>query len=336
MKYYFCNTFGSTSEDGIYRIDLEQAEVFVCAPLKNLEWVCSGPDGIFYAAGQEEREGSYLQAFRLEPLSKAFISLERKHFPWRGISHMSFCKEESALLIAVYGESMAVSVEVRDGAIIKETGRTTFRGSGPIAGRQETSHPHFIKRMEEVCWIADLGSDAIYYSNRFPFSKQQKDWKTKYVAQGVGPRFLEMDPCGRNVYLLTELSNELIVLEKTAGGGLKEKQRMALLTEGEKESLASILYPDWKRERMFVGIRGANLIKELLVQGDGILREGRIFHTFGWPRSFLYVERTDSLLVADEEWKESVGMLEYLELHTGKCLWKKRLPHAYQVYEEGN
>ena len=136
--------------------------------------------------------------------------------------------------------------------------------------------------------------------------------ENRATARGSGPRFLEIHPLGKIVYLVTELSNELIVLEKNSDGGLKEKQRVSLLPAGARKSLSSILCPDWTKGRLFVGVRGANLIRELVVEQNGMIREGRILQTLGWPRSFLYLKQLDCLLIADEEFAESTGRLELL------------------------
>ena len=164
MTFYFCNTFGNTSTDGIYRIDLgrNDSRETLAAPLKNLEWACIAPNGILYAVGQEESGGSYIQSFYLKQLTGELFFLEKSCFPWRGISHMSFWEQGKALLIAVYGEQMVVSVDVAEGRIGKESGRVIFKGNGPVVSRQEASHPHFVKWMQEECWIADLGADAVY------------------------------------------------------------------------------------------------------------------------------------------------------------------------------
>ena len=42
---------------------------------------------------------------------------------------MSFWEQGKALLIAVYGEQMVVSVDVAEGRIGKESGRVIFKGS---------------------------------------------------------------------------------------------------------------------------------------------------------------------------------------------------------------
>ena len=90
--------------------------------------------------------------------------------------------------------------------------------------------------------------------------------------------------------------------------------------------------PDWTKGRLFVGVRGANLIRELVVEQNGMIREGRILQTLGWPRSFLYLKQLDCLLIADEEFAESTGRLELFDLCEGKRLWEKRMPRAYQIY----
>ena len=222
--------------------------------------------------------------------------------------------------------------DVAEGRIGKESGRVIFKGNGPVVSRQEASHPHFVKWMQEECWIADLGADAVYHSSESQLWGNRDNWRIEQQPRGSGPRFLEIHPLGKIVYLVTELSNELIVLEKNSDGGLKEKQRVSLLPAGARKSLSSILCPDWTKGRLFVGVRGANLIRELVVEQNGMIREGRILQTLGWPRSFLYLKQLDCLLIADEEFAESTGRLELFDLCEGKRLWEKRMPRAYQIY----
>ena len=62
-------------------------------------------------------------------------------------------------MIAVYGEQNGcISGRKAEGRIGKESGRVIFKGNGPVVSRQEASHPHFVKWMQEECWIADLGA----------------------------------------------------------------------------------------------------------------------------------------------------------------------------------
>ena len=89
--------------------------------------------------------------------------------------------------------------------------------------------------MQEECWIADLGADAVYHSSESQLWGNRDNWRIEQQPRGSGPRFLEIHPLGKIVYLVTELSNELIVLEKNSDGGLKEKQRaVCSLPEHEK------------------------------------------------------------------------------------------------------
>lgn len=104
------------------------------------------------------------------------------------------------------------------------------------------------------------------------------------------------------------------------------------MVDGAKEFriFFSIIMPISKP--ILATVRGANLIRELVVEQNGMIREGRILQTLGWPRSFLYLKQLDCLLIADEEFAESTGRLELFDLCEGKRLWEKRMPRAYQIY----
>ena len=83
---------------------------------------------------------------------------------------------------------------------------------------------------------------------------------------------------------------------------------------------------------MFVGVRGANLIRELVVEQNGMIREGRILQTLGWPRSFLYLKQLDCLLIADEEFAESTRKAGAFDLCEGKRLWEKECQELIKFY----
>ena len=95
MTFYFCNTFGNTSTDGIYRIDLgrNDSRETLAAPLKNLEWACIAPNGILYAVGQEESGEVIFSRFIWKQLTGELFFGE-KLFPLERISHMSFGSRE--------------------------------------------------------------------------------------------------------------------------------------------------------------------------------------------------------------------------------------------------
>ena len=80
MTFYFCNTFGNTSTDGIYRIDLgrNDSRETLAAPLKNLEWACIAPNGILYAVGQEESGGKLYSVVLFEATYRRTVFFWRK------------------------------------------------------------------------------------------------------------------------------------------------------------------------------------------------------------------------------------------------------------------
>ena len=336
MNEIFCNTYGKRDADGIYRVEMRGtgARIRQMTALRYLEWVCPVAGGLFYAVGQEEGGGSYIRSFYHEQHSDTFVPVDKKLFSWKGVSHMSLMENEGRLLAAVYGEGMLVSVRVREGQIGGEDSRVAFEGHGPREDRQEASHPHFVKWMQGEYWAADLGADAVYHCNRTEWFGKRGKWMTEYMTEGSGPRYLEMNPSGGMIYLITELSNELLVLERTVSGKLKERQRIALVSERMEESLASVLCADWTGNRLYAGIRGANLVRELSVTENGTLREKGELHTGGWPRSLLYLPEPARLLVAEEESEHSSGMLECFDLSDQNSMWRIRLTGAYQIYEK--
>lgn len=103
-------------------------------------------------------------------------------------------------------------------------------------------------------------------------------------------------------YLLNELSNTILLLEINSDGTLKESQRLSTLPKDfTAHSQAAHLYVSRSGKNIYVSNRGHQSIAVYGLANDGKLTLLQIEPTQGnWPRNFMVLEDTSTLLVANQ------------------------------------
>lgn len=131
------------------------------------------------------------------------------------------------LLVANYIEGNVVVFSTTDEG---ETGvpveMIRYAGCGPVASRQDASHPHAILISPDNlhAYVADLGTDQIHcYGFDVESGKLiPLEQEVFQFPPGSGPRHLLFHPNGRYLIVVLELSSEISVLERDpSGGGLR-------------------------------------------------------------------------------------------------------------------
>lgn len=115
----------------------------------------------------------------------------------------------------------------------------SYNGSGPFEERQEASHCHqFVQDLRgEYVYVNDLGDDKLY---RYKLSVEGKLTPCGHVTvdPASGPRHCSFNAKHPDlVYLMCELSNEIIIYKWTADDSAtaKELQRISILPDPEKQ-----------------------------------------------------------------------------------------------------
>lgn len=127
--------------------------------------------------------------------------------------HCALDKTERYLAVANYA-SGGVSVFSLDGDGLPQPSPWTFagEGSGPVAGRQDGPHAHWVGFAPEqrALLVADLGADRIRV---FAFDAERGMHGEEGVAlaapRGSGPRWLHFGLASADVVLVSELSSTL-------------------------------------------------------------------------------------------------------------------------------
>ena len=124
-----------------------------------------------------------------------------------------------------------------DGGLSELISLIQFKGSGTDTIRQKSSHVHCVRYSPDgrYFFATDLGTDKIYRMETMEavFEGQPSISESTLIAfvtpPGTGPRHFDFHPGENYVYLLGELSGEVLVYDYN-DGYLKMKQTIASIS----------------------------------------------------------------------------------------------------------
>lgn len=206
---------------------------------ENTSCLALSPDRRFLFAVSESGDNSGVYSFEVHPNDRlAALPFGRivKRSEIRGTSpdpcHLLYLPgyynqcgdpDNGALLTADYSGGSISVFPVQAGRILPPVQVVRFEGHGPVADRQQAAHIHHLVQHGNVLLAVDLGSDCIHVLRMFdssvrPLCDGRLDRELRLeqlfdipTPAGSGPRHLVVDRSGSHFYVLTELSNELLV-----------------------------------------------------------------------------------------------------------------------------
>lgn len=198
----------------------------------------------------------------------------------------------------------------RDGSLdtLKQTIQHT--GSGPNTARQQSAHVHgtFITPDNRYLLVPDLGMDKLmlYAFNSKTGTLQQAKIPFQTVTPGGGPRHADIHPNGKYVYLLLELTGEVVAYKNFGNADLQQIQSISAqppYLKGGAIGAADIhVSPDGKF--LYCSNRGdVNTIAIFSINAkDGILTPIGQQDVMGIkPRNFNFSPDGNFLLVANQD-----------------------------------
>lgn len=181
-----------------------------------------------------------------------------------------------------------------------------FEGRGPHPKRQQSPHVHstMLSPDGSTLVVVDLGTDKLYlFDVAEGRVKSLSEYRSIALPSGCGPRHCIFDKSGKRLYVVTELSDEVLVYD-TADYSLV--QRCALNGENPQGGAHILLSPDGRY--LYASLRvsstaGASTSK----LGDGVavfsvtekgLQSLGFLPTDGHPRHFTLTADGEHLIVA--------------------------------------
>jgi len=187
------------------------------------------------------------------------------------------------------GASSRGSVALLD-EMLSNTQVIEFEGSSVHPTRQTNSHPHMVGFDPSGHWliVADLGTDQVHVIDQETFKKHA----SVKAPEGAGPRHFAFHPSGRHMYVMTEMSNEVLQYSfDPAEGHLQLIERLSVKTEDGEGGGGASIQVSATGGQLFATLRGGNLLAIVELSSEGAM--GEVSH--------LKVGESPSYLVALEK-----------------------------------
>jgi 6-phosphogluconolactonase len=187
-------------------------------------WIASHPGlPVTYAATDGDGKEGSVVAFRRDASNGALTRLNEAGTGGAGATHLWLDTASMTLLAANFGGGSTSSLAINaDGSLGAKVSTIKATGSGPHR-RQSSPHAHgvAVDPSGRYALVADMGADRVFVHgfDRGSRSLRADEGRTFVSPPGSGPRHLVFDPAGRFVYLLNELTAELMALRWDANEG---------------------------------------------------------------------------------------------------------------------
>ncbi|MCG5102366.1 lactonase family protein [Oceanobacillus alkalisoli] len=302
----YLGSYTKKTSEGIYRftLDTEQkkiTDVEVAAKLNNPTYVTvSQNNDYLYAVSQEGEEGG-VAAFSI-----ADGNLEKLNSEVTAGSppcHVSVDSKNRLVVAANYHTKKVEAFQANEDGSLQAPTSVTHEGSGPHE-RQEKPHLHFAGYTpdEKYIVVVDLGSDTI--TTYSPNGDELEEVSVLTVKVGSGPRHIAFHPFAPYAYVMTELSNEVIVLKYDENTGtFEEVQYVATIPEDFTENnQGSAIHLSSDGKFVYAGNRGHDSIAVFRIAADYTVELVEYTPTEGnWPRDFVLDPSEQFIVVANQE-----------------------------------
>lgn len=312
MKYLgYIGTYTKGESVGIYSFILDTeaktlAAIQPAAQLDNPTYLTISKDKRFLYAVEKKGNLGGAAAFSVNRHTGELERLNEQLDEGASPCHVSVDSVNKTMVTANYhrGTVEAYLIDETSGKLLPASSVIVHHGSGPNKERQEKAHAHYAGFTPDEKYVVavDLGIDqVITYSNE---TGVLNEVNTLTVNPGSGPRHLVFHPNGKFVYILTELSSEVIVASyEPETGRLTMLQTLSALPENYKEeSFGSAIHVSADGRFVYAANRGHNSIAIFQVDGStGKLSWVDHVSTAGdWPRDFM-IDPTGDFLVTSNQ-----------------------------------
>jgi len=302
----YAGTYTKGASEGIYTFTLNTEkkqieDVKVAARLDNPTYLNITADNRnLYAVVKEGSQGG-VAAFSIDAESGALTELNRQLSGGASPCHVSVDSAKKTVVSANYHNgTVSAYLTNEDGSLQPAASVIEHTGSGPNPERQEKPHVHFAGFTPDEKYVVavDLGNDTITTYAHDGGKLTEK--AALSVRPGSGPRHLAFHPDRKFAYCMTELSNEVIVLEfDETSGTFKDVQYIKTIPEDFTEnSQGSAIHLSSDGRFVYAANRGHDSIAVFAVGPDGKLSLVEYTSTEGsWPRDFV-LDPTEKFIVA--------------------------------------
>lgn len=312
----YIGTYTKKDSQGVYRFTLDTEKkqitnVEVAAKLDNPTYLTVSHNNQYLYAVAKEGDKGGITSFTISEETGALEKINSQVTDGSPPCHVSVDHQNKLVVTANYHtKKVEAFVTNNDGSIQPPTD-VEQEGNGPHE-RQEKPHLHFAGYTpdENYVVVVDLGSDTI--TTYQPDAGTLQKVSVLDVKPGSGPRHIAFHPNAPYAYVMTELSNEVIVLKyDDKQGTFEEVQYISTIpADFTENSQGSAIHLSSDGKFVFAGNRGHNSIAIYRITEDYTVEFVEWTHTEGdWPRDFV-LDPTEQFIVAANEASGTLVLFE--------------------------
>lgn len=316
-----CLVYIGTYGQGIYGFSLDVASgklqpLGVVAEIMRPPYLALSSSGQYlYSIMNIEVDGKSqgaIGAFKIDRATGKLQTLNVQPLGGKAPCHLNLDRDNHHLFAANYDEGTVAAFWINpDGSVGTLLDESIHQGAGPNRQRQDRPHAHYVAMTPDgrhLCAV-DLGSDKIAIYEVSPAGLKLCEDLSMAIRPGSGPRHLVFHPDRNYVYLITELSSELIVLEYASEQPWKTVQTISALPSGYTgDNLGAAIQVAPNSRFVYASNRGHDSIAVFRVDvASGQLTLVGHTSTLGkWPRDLAIDPTGKMLIVANQNSDEIV------------------------------
>lgn len=302
----FVGTYTQTDSKGIYRCVFNQdsGEYILKEACRadNPSFVTISPDKrTLYAVNESGSDSDCVTSFRID--SKSHILSRLNSEPARAMAPCYISTDGRFVFTANYGSgSISVFPLGHDGLLrpLSQQIRFSAPESPADTTRQLTAHVHCVRLSPDSTFllVSDLGNDCIYHYDIDTSSLRPLSLVNTYsLAPGSGPRHIVFSNDARFVYVITELSGEVVVFA-VGSDGLRLVQTVTCDHAHARGSADIHISPDGRHLYASNRLKDDSITIFDINTATGRLTEIGSVNTLRHPRNFAITPNGEYLLCA--------------------------------------
>ncbi len=297
-------------DDGIFLYKLNRktgvSDSLYALPAHNPSYLTLSKDEQYIYAVGESGNNSTVSAFSFDKENSTISHINTVPSGGADPCYIEVDDSGNNLFTANYsGGSISSFSTGTKGEIIPANLVINFEGSGPDRTRQASSHLHSVRISPDSKFLfaTDLGADKVY---RFPFTNSVFEGQPSITQSALqefdtpaemGPRHLDFHPSGKYLYLLGEISGEVVVYDYD-DGMISQKQAILSDTLGARGAGDIHVSPNGKFLYSSNRLKGDGIAIFSINEDTGELTKVGYQDTGKHPRNFVISPDGALLLVA--------------------------------------
>lgn len=261
-------------------------------------YLCQSEDLVFAAA--EHSDYCILYSFIKE--NEGLKLMDQKKVPIKGVCHLDYLKKSKILIASSYAEGIVFTIGVDQsgfGQVISQIQQ------GTNAVGETRVHCALATKDEAYVYVTNIADDKVYrYKNN---EGRLDEVEILSLKAGCGPRHLAFGSDESKLYVITEYSNEIILLDLTQNK-MTTLQYISLdMDKSVEENAGSSIAIDTEKAKLYGALRGSDIISVYDIGEDGQLTRAHSFKCGGhWPRHIALLDQGATLAVANKLSKDIV------------------------------